>query len=200
MKHLITLLLCSCALIVSAVQFEQGARIVNISGAPVKAEKLEIVLPEETPLLKFTATELQTFLEQATGRKPPVVKTPHAGSFSLILGDNDYAVKAGIKVSDLPEQGYFIKRDGNRVYLAGKDSATDAPARNGWSQCYRRGTLSAVYDFLERFADARFFFPGEMGTIIPAKGALMLPPVIDILERPDFTDRRFLHYDGNWYE
>lgn len=200
MKHLITLLLCSCALIVSAVQFEQGARIVNISGAPVKAEKLEIVLPEETPLLKFAATELQTFLEQATGRKPPVVKTPHAGSFSLILGDNDYAVKAGIKVSDLPEQGYFIKRDGNRVYLAGKDSATDAPARNGWSQCYRRGTLSAVYDFLERFADARFFFPGEMGTIIPAKGALMLPPVIDILERPDFTDRRFLHYDGKWYE
>lgn len=63
MKHIITLLLCSCALIVSAVQFEQGARIVKVSGTPAKAEKLEIVLPEETPLLKFAATELQAFLE-----------------------------------------------------------------------------------------------------------------------------------------
>ena len=200
MKHIMTSLLCSFALIVSAVQFEQGARIVNVGGVPARAEKLEIVLPAETPLLKFAAAELQTFLEQATGRKPPVVKEPHADSVSLILGDNVYAVKAGLKVSALPEQGYFIRRIGSRIYLAGKDSATDAPSQNRWAQCYRRGTLSAVYDFLERFADARFFFPGEMGTIIPAKGALMLPPVIDILERPDFTDRRFLHYDGKWYE
>ena len=48
MKHLITLLLCSCALIVSAVQFEQGARTVNVGGVPARAEKLEIVLPAET--------------------------------------------------------------------------------------------------------------------------------------------------------
>ena len=144
MKHIITLLLCSCALIVSAVQFEQGARIVNISGVPARAEKLEIVLPEETPLLKFAATELQTFLEQATGRKPPVVKEPHADSVSLILGDNVSYVKAGLKVSALPEQGYFIRRVGSRIYLAGKDSATAAPSQNGWAQCYRRGTLSAV--------------------------------------------------------
>ena len=199
-KELALLIFICCALTANAMEFKQGERIVRIGGTPAKAEYPVIVVPEETPLLKFAATELRTFLGKATGVKPEIVKTPRESGVSLILGDNALARKAEIRVSALPEQGYYIRRIGNSVYLAGKDSPDDAPAQNRWAQCYRRGTLSAVYDFLERFAGARFFFPGETGTIVPAKGALFLPPVIDILERPDFIDRRFLHYDGKWYE
>ena len=199
-KELALLIFICCTLTGSAIEFKQGERIIRIEGTPAKADNPVIVVPKETPLLKFTAAELRTFLEKATGSKPAITRTPRENSLSLILGDNEFARKAGIQVSALPEQGYCIRRIGNRVYLAGKDSPTAAPAQNSWAQCYRRGTLSAVYDFLERFADARFFFPGETGTIVPEKGALYLPPVIDILERPDFVDRRFLHYDGKWYE
>ncbi len=199
-KELALLIFICCALTANAMEFKQGERIVRIGGTPAKAENPVIVVPEETPLLKFAATELRTFLGKATGVKPDIVKTPRKSGVSLILGDNALARKAGIRVSSLPEQGYFIRRTGSSVYLAGKDSPDDAPAQNRWAQCYRRGTLSAVYDFLERFAGARFFFPGETGTVVPEKGALFLPPVIDILERPDFIDRRFLHYDGKWYE
>ena len=199
-KYLLTSFLAGCLLIGNAVEFRQGERYIRIEGTPAKAENPGIVIPEETPLLKFAAAELQTFLEKATGKKPNITRTPQKNGISLILGDNDFARKAGIQVSTLPEQGYFIRRIGSMIYLAGNDSATDTPIQNRWAQCYKRGTLSAVYDFLERFADVRFFFPGEIGTVVPVKDALYLPPVINILERPDFIDRRFLHYSGKWYE
>ncbi len=200
MKIFLISLVLTAGLTASAVQFDQRQRIVKVSGTPVKAEKLEIVVQNSTKLMEFTANELQTFLTEATGQKPAIVAKPTDGATSLILGDNSYLRTNGLDVANLPTDGYYIRRNGNQIFLAGVDSTTDFPAQNKWAQIYKRGTLNAVYDFLERFADARFFFPGEMGTIIPDKGALILPPVIDILDRPDMVGRTFMHYDGKWYE
>ena len=179
---------------------ERGKRIVEVGGKTEKIAPVEIVVEKMTPLLQFTSDELQGFLAKATGSPVPVVSQPSGKAFSLILGDNSFSRKAGLNISELPTEGYFIRRAGNQLFLAGRDSETASPAQNTWMQCYQRGTLSAAYDFLERFAGARFFFPGESGTVIPKKGALFLPEKINILERPDFTDRRVLHYAGKWYE
>ena len=53
------------------------------------------------------------------------------------------------------------------------------------------GSLNGTYDFLERFAECRFFFPGEYGTVIPVKKELVLPE-LDISDRPDWLQRRIL--------
>ena len=69
-----------------------------------------------------------------------------------------------------------------------------------WSQLYQRGTQFGVYDFLERFAGVRMYFPGELGTIVPTRTQLNIPE-INIYDRPDFTTRRIsTWWDGEYFE
>ena len=190
-----TALLTICFLGIAAIP-----RITEISGKKEKIREIEIVVEKPIPLLDFAAGELQEFLKQATGIKFPIVSKPSGNKTALILGDNSYSKAAGIDVNKLPDEGYYIIRKGNQVFLAGRDDQQNSPQRNSWEQAYQRGTLSAVYDFLERFADARFFFIGPHGTVIPSKGTLYLPEKINILERPDMSLRNFSSaFKSNYY-
>ncbi|NLZ63268.1 MAG: DUF4838 domain-containing protein [Lentisphaerae bacterium] len=171
-----------------------GVRRIEVSRASTVVPGFEIVLPEKTPLLKYAASELQTCIGQATGQQVPIVEAPSEGdALSLILGRNSYLEAAGLQLEELPREGYYIRRIGNRVYLAGRDSDTQVPLRV-WGQRYQRGTLSATYDFLERFLGVRFYFPGEFGTVIPEISELRLPANIDIIEAPDLAMRQY--YNG----
>lgn len=186
--QLLFALLLTAILPVSGVQ----PRVVEISGKPEKIRNLEIVVENKVPLVYFAAEELRDTLKKAAGIQVPVTTKPSEGKISLILGDCPSARAAGIDVNRLPGEGYYIIRKGNRVYLAGRDDPENTPRRNTWEQLYKRGTLSAVYDFLERFTGARFFFAGP-GTVIPAKDALYLPAKINIMERPDMSYRNYYH-------
>jgi Domain of unknown function (DUF4838) len=55
---------------------------------------------------------------------------------------------------------------------------------------YERATLFGVYDFLERFAGVRFYFPGEIGTVIPKHKTLSVP-TISIVDAPDYVARTY---------
>ena len=186
--------------ICSAVEYDQGERRIIVEGPAEKVENVEIVVPEQTRLLKFTARELSTILRKATGREIPVTSKPTEGRFSIFLGDNSYSRKAGLAVERLPEGGFYILRSGNSLYLAGLDSGKDSPEDNRWGQRYPKRTLTAAYDFLERFAGVRFYFPGEIGTVIPKRSGLFLPRRINILDRPDLIDTSYYSRDPQWYD
>lgn len=184
MRMKLTTLLLFCAGILTA-----GQHLCEVSGPAKNAGALEIVTEQPVPVVKFAAKELQTYLKQATGQNIPVVKKATAGKTSIFLGDCPSARAAGLDVSKLPDEGFRILRKGNRVFIAGRDDPKQNP--EVWRQYFRRATLSAVYDFLERFADARFFFPGPHGTVVPLKKGLFLPEKIDITESPDMVQRSF---------
>ena len=186
MRSKLTVLLLFCAGILSA-----GQHVKEVSGPVKNAGTLEIVTEQPVPVVKFAAKELQTYLKQATGQDIPIVRKESGGKTALILGDCPSARAAGINVSKLPEEGFRISRRGNRIFIAGRDDSKQDPAKFGWGQAYRRATLSGVYDFLERFADARFFFPGQNGTVVPAKKGLFLPEKINVVESPDMQLRTF---------
>jgi hypothetical protein len=166
----------------------RGERVIRISDDSEKITEFDIVVETGTPLLDFAAGELQGFLGSATGKCPPIVTAPVSGRMALILGDNTFSRQAGISVTDLPTEAFHIRRVDDRVFLCGEDSTT-LSVRDA------RGTLTAVYDFLERFCGVRFYFPGEYGTIIPQQAGLFLPKTIEILDRPDFIERSWLHYN-----
>ncbi|MBQ4329462.1 MAG: DUF4838 domain-containing protein [Lentisphaeria bacterium] len=181
--------------------FDRGERRIKISGTKEHVSQAEIVIAEKTPILTFAAEELQRFLKAASGIDAEIVSEPSADKISLILGDNKFSREAGLDVKKLASEGFFIKRKGSNVYLAGVDSKISDPRRNPWKMWMRRGTLSAVYDFLERFAGVRFYFAGKYGTIVPENKKIMLPAEIDIIDRPDLIDRA--NYSGlksKWYE
>ena len=166
-----------------------GVHVSKVSGQVKDAGELEIVVEQPGTMVNFAAKELQTYLKQGLGRKIPVVRKASAGKTSLFLGDGPSAREAGIDVNALPEEGFRILRKGNRVFIAGRDDPKANPG--AYMQYFRRSTLSGVYDFLERFADARFFFPGPHGTVVPPKKGLFLPEKIDIAESPDMIQRSF---------
>ena len=192
------LLLCSA---VSGVTFERGERQIRTSGRIETVSKMEIVVPQSNKVLSFAAAELQQFLKKSSGITAPVVKAPTGGKIALILGDNAFSRAAGLDVKKLATEGFFIKRKGDHIFLLGLDDPAADPWKNRWKMWMKRGTLTAVYDFLERFAGVRFYFPGEMGTIVPRNNGLKLPAVIDIVDRPDLVTRE--NYSGPksvWYD
>jgi len=61
------------------------------------------------------------------------------------------------------------------------------------------GTLFGVYDFLERFVGVRFYFAGDMGTVVPKTRNLSVPNMA-IAEAPDFVSRKVSYYGSYWDE
>ena len=162
----------------------------------------EIVVAADAPkTVRFAAEEMQALLSQAFGESVPLVDSPTKGKRGIFLGDSAAARVAGIAVARLPRDGYRIKTAKNAVFIAGRDDpGVDAFARaksDGVSNLYyERGTLFGVYEFLERFAGMRFYFPGELGTIVPKAAKIDVPPT-DISDAPDFTVRMVSYFwDG----
>ncbi len=165
----------------------------------------EIVVPDDaSQVVYFAAVELQQILTESFGGKVAIVSRPTAGKIALILGDNKLSRAAGIELKSLTRDSFIIKTVGKNIYIVGIDdryiNPTKALKGGTWSLYYQRATLFGVYDFLERFVGAKFYFPGKIGTIIPEHKTLKIADRIDIVDRPDYTIRRFSTYSGKWYE
>lgn len=181
------------------------ARSISIGTNPLfvlqpGSKELEVVLsPDASKVTRFAAMELKSFLERRLNTSVPICTTPSANKISFIVGLQALSKnEAGIDKSRLCRDAFFIKSIGKRIYIAGIDDPTADPGtalrKDITEQNYQRATLFGVYDFLERFAGIRFFFPGEFGTVIP-NGPLGIPE-INIFDRPDFEERRASIYDG----
>ena len=163
-----------------------------------------VVKPAASKVTKYAAKELQEFLSQILDRKIPVSSRPGKG-VNLYIGLGEFARKKGLKGEDLARDGFFIKRYGKDICIAGRDDAQADPEKllktsGKWGMLHERATVFAVYDFLERFGGVRFYFPGELGTIVPKKTALKLPE-INIVEKPDFNRRFYSAFtDGAYFE
>ena len=167
-------------------------------------KELEIVLPQ--PAIKtrqFAAQELKTFLDKRLATSVPIVDKPSGGKYAIILGQNEFARQAGIDDSKLCRDAFIIRTIGKNIYIVGRDTDESDPWKmladkakpHYWMFNYyslfhfERATLFGVYDFLERFAGIRFYFPTEDFTVIP-KGKMTVPEV-NIFDRPDFESRYY---------
>ena len=172
-----------------------AGRSIEVSGTLQKITNIEVLQDARGTVTDYVTAELRRCLKLATGKTIPVVKKPTPGKFTIVVGDGPVARKAGIDVKKLPAEGFYIRRAGNKLFIAGKDSETGKVGKYATGHRYfQRGTLSGMYDFLERFAGGGFFFAGEKGTVIPCRGALMLPEKINIMDSPDMSFRSF--YSG----
>ena len=163
----------------------------------------EIVVDKAAPKATLiAANEMQGLLGKVLGDEVPIVREPTAGLASIMLGTNGWSAAAGLHPETLRRDGFRIRVKDGRIYIAGCDSTLPDPENVNflgeeclWQPQFERGTLFGVYAFLERFAGCRFYFPGELGTILPRKASLVIPEA-DITEEPDFTVRRYGYQDG----
>jgi len=154
----------------------------------------QIVIPADGDcgVVRFAAREMQDILERSTGVRLRIAAQADDARTSIVLGDCELARSAGVVVQGLPRDAFIIRTVGNKVFIAGRDSRTADPVQalpgGKWANIFERATLFGVYDFLERFTGTRFYFPGELGVIVPKREKLSVP-AMDIYEAPDLPQR-----------
>lgn len=162
-----------------------------------------VAAKESSPVAKFAAKELRTFLGQTLGGEIAFSDTvpDDPAKVSIVLGAGP-----ADEVASLVRDAYVIRASGNRIDIFGRDSKRHDPAHllvnlgGTATHYYERGTLFGVYGFLERHAGCRFYFPGRLGTVVQPVKRLVLKPGKET-SRPDFTRRSVLAwYDGFWFE
>ena len=182
-----------------------------LASAPVLAVTLtpgdvEVVVDRSaTPTARYAGREATNFLSQVLGAAVPVVAEPTAGRTHLFVGDGAAARAAGFDVSKLKRDAFHTRVKGGDIYLLGRDDPKEDPqafADGNLRFFAERATLFAVYDFLERCAGCRFFFPGEIGTVVPRKAKIDVPDC-DRVTAPDSDERRYTRDPvecGTWYD
>lgn len=181
-------------------------------GQPVAS----IVVGElNTAGLRLALQELQEHLKLSTGTELPVVKDGEVVTGPAIhLGKTALTERLGLAPAYFSPDNWTAQRVGDAVIISGGDSAFDIDPVS--RSLYPYGTLHAVYEFLERVVGVRWYWPGELGRIVPKHPTLAMPaaawygaPTYDtrfafysIPNDPDFSARdanlwwRRLHLGG----
>jgi len=122
----------------------------------------------------FAAEELQNYIRKASGVSVPIRRDNEEFSGNVIaVGRNKININSNLRFDRLEREGFRIKADQNGLSLVGKDDA---------------GTQFAVYTFLEKYLGIRWFWPGELGEVVPRMKTIQVGP-IDDTEEPDFKWR-----------
>jgi hypothetical protein len=133
----------------------------------------------------LAATELQDFVERATGARLSIVAPARQGSKSIILRSDP----------SLPRDSFTMQVSGPNLLITGHDTKGD-PRRIVFEDPVSTGTLYGVYEFLESFLGVRFYWPDDLGTYVPKRTTLLIPGGTSISGVPHFPFRRLQYGPG----
>lgn len=146
-----------------------------------RAQAVVVTADEPTPIARYAAEELVYHIERATGVRLSVLTegaTPAVRLSSVIyVGPCAAARAAGIDETALDNEQTVLRTDGARLYIVGDDG--DGPPL---SNDTRGGTLWGVYEVIERVLQARWLWPGELGTYVPRTDRVIIPDLNETIE------------------
>lgn len=151
----------------------------------------------EARVVRYAAEEMTNFLSRAFGSPVPIRTEIDPGKYSIVLGSNDWSVASGIDTTKLPRDGFVIKTREKSVFIAGRDDSPRQLLDTG--PLFERATLFGVYEFLERYVGCRFYFPGELGEIVPKKTSVEVP-ALDEVCAPVWPERSISNSKGTWFD
>ena len=166
------------------------------------AYKADIVVPDIVGgVEKYAAEELAYHFGKAFGVKPEVVTESASATngypFHIYLGATKAATDAGLPVGKLADEEHVVKTVGNAFYLLGGDGDTKYEEvflyndkGDSW-EVAMRGTLYAVYDFLENEMGVKWLWPGETGEVVPKRKVLRVGEIARRAREP--LESRFFH-------
>ena len=198
--------LCSLALTV--------AGMMAFAGCDASARSREAILlpgatqvyvaPDACAVVRYAAKELGGKLSGVLGCEVPVADEMLPGYVAVAVGDSGLSRSAGIDVEKLPRDAGVIKTTPKCICIAGRDDKSVKSVENRLqggilANMYERASLFAVYEFLERFAGVRYYFPGELGTVVPRRNRIAVP-CGEIMNAPDNSHRNYSAWaDGAWF-
>ena len=153
-----------------------GVGLSLMAGITVGETELKHIVVDgnAAPTAKLAASNLQEYVEKVSGARLDIVEKASEEKGNIFVGERADMVD-GIK----PEGYRIVAKDGN-VYITGRDNPNVVfGIRNPWRrvEVYNEalklgafgeaGTLYGVNNFLEKYAGVRFYWPGELGTVVP---------------------------------
>ena len=155
-----------------------------VAGMVIKKDAEIVVGEQPSYVAQFAAEELSRFLGKALGQEMAIKST----------STDPVRIYVGIAPDGKPlESGdsHIVVRDDATLYIYGKDSADREKKKLGTlaHDVEFKGTLEAVYTFLEDYVGVRWLEPGPAGEYVPSLERIELPP-IDRTLTPSFTERR----------
>jgi len=127
---------------------------------------------------QLAAAELQYHIEKITGARLPIVNDAEAVKGARILvGASKATQTLGLRNADFKPQEYLIRFLPDTLILMGKDKEDlermdYANPGTFPGQYDEQATCYAVYDFLERYCDVRWYLPTELGLVCPRQETL----------------------------
>jgi len=141
--------------------------------------------------VKTAATELQTYVEQVTGAKLPVVNEPKEPM--VCVGANAASTAARVTTDGLALEGWRVAVRGRNLYILGPDTADDEQTPQGGTS---NGTRNAACMFIEKFLGVRWLMPGPHGDYVPKMASVTIPDQ-DLQGAPFFLNRRVPYIQEN---
>lgn len=159
-----------------------------------------LVVPRSAGRAEIMAAELlQTTLQEMTGETFTVVREtdvrpvengegapkrlhakgrswPHA----IWIGNTSQAASEGLSVDDLAPEGYRLVTRGPWLFVLGRDVTDKGLQVNG--------TDFGAANLLERHLGVRWLWPGALGTVVPKREEVAVPPV-DEQDEPALVQR-----------
>jgi hypothetical protein len=97
--------------------------------------------------------------------------------FHFFVGATEAAKAAGVDAAELKLEERVLKTAGNALYLLGGDVPEKIVGVPEATVTSARGTLYAVYDFLETEMGVRWLWPGKSGEFIPQTASIALAAI-----------------------
>lgn len=135
---------------------------------------------------QLAANELQKYIAKISGANLEIVNGIFAENIPVIMVGQNFLPEKGkeIQKKGSDPSSFAILVQGNKIFLGGLSP---------------EGTLFAAYEFLEKLG-FRWYFPGELGTVIPKSKTISVPDLADI-QIPSFGHRNLQGIptkEGNW--
>jgi hypothetical protein len=166
-----------------------------------------VIAPDAPRMVRFAASELQTYVEKATGAKLPIAEVePAEGAARVFVGESTATRALGLSSAGVKPDGFYLLATDNWLALFGRESepvyANSHPFRSGQSyhppsgisRYGETGALYAVYQFLYDHCGVRWYLPGELGEVVPRQAAIQVG-VLSVQKAPDFEYRFLYHAD-----
>ncbi|HUT36987.1 MAG TPA: DUF4838 domain-containing protein [Planctomycetota bacterium] len=144
-----------------------------------------VIAKEPTKVAQLAAFELQHHVKLITGATLPIVGDDakvEPDTDRILVGESAATIALRLKAEDLRSQEYLIRFLPRALVLMGRDKDERGTVKYDESDPFRfqtwpdlfdeQGTLYAVYDFLERYCDVRWYSPTEVGTVAPRSSSL----------------------------
>lgn len=163
-----------------------------------------------TRAAQFAAYELQYHLKLISGADVPILAEDQpCQGLPIYVGESAATHRLGL-TRRLKSQEYLIRFLPNALVLMGKDKPdftkveyvqTPTPEQLAtWPDMWEEtGTMYAVYDFLQRYCNVRWFQPNEFGTDCPKQSTLTVSGA-DVDRTPFFRYRYACYLPGENYD